>query len=297
MSETVFRTGFVAVVGRPNVGKSTLTNALIGEKVSITSKKPQTTRHRVMGVITDAESQCIFIDTPGFQKQHRSLLTKRMNQSVRASLAEVDAVVMVIESGGWRREDEEVLKLLPPEGGKVILALSKTDLLKGREALLPLMAESMKRYPFAAIVPISAEKSRMLDELMGEIKKLLPEGEPLFDADLYTDRSPRFLAAELIREKAYRLLGDELPYGIAVTIDKWDETDEGADIAATLIVERETHKPIVIGEGGGKLREISRLARLDMVEMLGKKVHLEVWVRVRKGWSDDVRALKTLGYD
>ncbi|MEF9942716.1 MAG: GTPase Era, partial [Burkholderiaceae bacterium] len=262
-----------------------------------TSKKPQTTRHRVMGVITDADTQCIFIDTPGFQKQHRSLLTKRMNQTVRASLAEVDAVVMVIESGGWRREDEEVLKLLPENGSKVILVLSKTDMLKGREALLPLMADSMQRYPFAAIVPISAEKNRMLPELMVEIRKLLPEGEALFDADLYTDRSPRFLAAELIREKAYRLLGDELPYGIAVTIDKWDETDAGADIAATLIVNREAHKPIVIGEGGAKLREISRLARLDMVEMLGKKVHLEVWVRVRKGWSDDVRALKTLGYD
>lgn len=299
MSDTPFRTGFVAVVGRPNVGKSTLINALIGEKVSITSKKPQTTRHRVMGVRTDADAQFIFVDTPGFQRQHKSLLTKRMNDTVRSALAEVDAVVFVIESTGWRAADEAVLQLLPHSEGasRVILALNKTDLIKQSAALLPLMAESMKRYPFAAIVPVSAEKERMLSELAGEIQKLLPEGDPLFEADQYTDRPVRFLAAELIREKAYRLLGDELPYGITVTIDKWDETEAGADIAATLIVDRDSHKPIVIGEGGAKLREIGRLARLDMAEMLGKKVHLEVWVRVRKGWSDDARALKTLGYE
>lgn len=299
MSETPFRTGFVAVVGRPNVGKSTLINALIGEKVSITSKKPQTTRHRVLGVRTDESAQYVFVDTPGFQRQHKSLLTKRMNDTVRSTLAEVDAIVFVIEASGWRKEDEAVLQLLPPAeaGAKVILALNKTDLVKQSAVLLPLMAQSMERYPFAAIVPVSAEKERMLGELTGEIRKLLPEGEALFEPDQYTDRPVRFLAAELIREKAYRLLGDELPYGIAVTIDKWDENEVGADIAATLIVERESHKPIVIGEGGAKLREIGRLARQDMAEMLGKKVHLEVWVRVRKGWSDDARALKTLGYE
>lgn len=299
MSETPFRTGFVAVVGRPNVGKSTLINALIGEKVSITSKKPQTTRHRVLGVRTDQSAQYVFVDTPGFQRQHKSLLTKRMNDTVRSTLAEVDAIVFVIEASGWRKEDEAVLQLLPSAeaGAKVILALNKTDLVKQSAVLLPLMAQSMGRYPFAAIVPVSAEKERMLGELTGEISKLLPEGEALFEPDQYTDRPVRFLAAELIREKAYRLLGDELPYGIAVTIDKWDENEVGADIAATLIVERESHKPIVIGEGGAKLREIGRLARQDMAEMLGKKVHLEVWVRVRKGWSDDARALKTLGYE
>lgn len=299
MSESPFRTGFVAVVGRPNVGKSTLINAVIGEKVSITSKKPQTTRHRVLGVRTDADAQSIFVDTPGFQRQHKSLLTKRMNDTVRSALAEVDAVVFVIEATGWRAADEAVLQLLPPaeSGSRVILALNKTDLIKESTALLPLMADSMRRYPFAAIVPVSAEKDRMLEELAGEIKKLLPEGEALFEPDQYTDRPVRFLAAELIREKAYRLLGDELPYGIAVTIDKWVEGEAAVEIAATLIVDRDSHKPIVIGEGGAKLREIGRLARFDMAEMLGKKVHLEVWVRVRKGWSDDVRALKTLGYE
>lgn len=292
-----FRCGYVAVVGRPNVGKSTLINHMIGEKVSITSKKPQTTRNRVLGVVTKPDAQVIFVDTPGFQTKVKTQLTRRMNRSVRSTLGEVDVVVFVIESVGWRPGDLEVLKLLPKDAPNVILALNKIDLSKNRDALLPLMAESMQKYPFAAIVPISAEKGRQLDDLLGEIVERLPESVPYFDPDLYTDKSPRFLAAETIREKAFRLLGDELPYGIAVTIDKWQETDDEAQIIATLIVERESHKPIVIGEGGAKLREISRLARADIAEQLGKRVYLEVWVRVRRGWSDDVKALKTLGYD
>ena len=292
-----FRCGYVAVVGRPNVGKSTLINHIIGEKVSITSKKPQTTRNRVLGVVTKPMAQFVFVDTPGFQTKVKTQLTRRMNRSVRSTLAEVDAVVFVIEALGWRPGDLEVLSLLPRDAKNVILAVNKTDLSKNRDALLPLMAESMSRYPFTAIVPVSAEKNRQLDDLLAEIEKLLPESVPYFDPDLFTDKSPRFLAAETIREKAFRLLGDELPYGIAVTIDKWVETDEEATIIATLIVERESHKPIVIGEGGAKLREISRLARADIAEMLGKRVYLEVWVRVRRGWSDDLKALKTLGYD
>jgi GTP-binding protein Era len=189
-----------------------------------------------------------------------------------------------------------VLQLLPADSGRVILVLNKTDLVTDRERLLPLMAASMKRYPFHAIVPVSAEKGRQLDDLLKEVRPLLPEGLPLFDADQYTDRSARFLAAERIREKAYRLLGDELPYGIAVAIDRWDENEARADIAATLVVERDAHKGIVIGKDGAKLREISRLARADMQEMLGKAVNLEVWVRVKKGWSDDPAALRSLGY-
>jgi GTPase len=178
----------------------------------------------------------------------------------------------------------------------VILALNKIDLIAQRERLLPLMAASMQRYPFHAIVPVSAEKQRQLDDLLKEVRALLPEGMPLFDADQYTDRSARFLTAERIREKAYRLLGDELPYGVAVTIDRWDETDAGAEIIATLVVDRDSHKGIVIGKEGAKLREISRLARVEIQEMLGKPVHLEVWVRVRKGWSDDPSAMRKLGY-
>ncbi len=292
-----FRCGYIAVVGRPNVGKSTLINRMIGEKVSITSKKPQTTRDRVLGVVTAEDAQFIFVDTPGFQTRTGSQLIRRMNRTVRSTLGEVDAVVFVIESVGWRPGDLEVLKLLPKNAANVVLAINKIDLMKDREALLPLMAESAGKFPFAAIVPVSAEKGKLLDELLGEVKKFLPESIPYFDPDTYTDRSPRYLAAETIREKAFRLLGDELPYGVAVTIDKWAEDDTRADIVATLIVERESHKPIVIGEGGAKLREISRLARADIAQMLGKRLHLEVWVRVRRGWSDDAKALKTLGYD
>ena len=291
------RVGRVAVIGRPNVGKSTLVNALVGERVSITSRKPQTTRDRVLGVRTDADAQYIFVDTPGFQRRHRSALNKRMNAQVAGALADVDVIVLVIEATGWRGEDEEVVRLLPDGSDRVILAINKTDTIAEREKLLPLMADSMRRFPFQAIVPVSAEKKRQLDDLLKEIATRLPEGMPLFDADQYTDRSVRFLAAEQVREKAYRLLGDELPYGIAVTIDRWDETDDGANIVATLVVDRAAHRPIVIGKEGAKLREISRLARADIVEMLGKRVHLEVWVRVKKGWSDDTRALRTLGYE
>ena len=292
-----FRCGYIAVVGRPNVGKSTLINTLIGEKVSITSKKPQTTRNRVLGVVSNNNAQFVFVDTPGFQTKYGNALIRGMNRSVRSTLSDTDVVVMLIESNGWRPEDEKVLQLLDKNAKNVILVINKTDLLKQRDALLPLMAQSMEKFPFAAIVPVSAEKARQLDDLMAEIEKLLPENPPFFDPDIYTDKSPRFLAAEIIREKAFRLLGDELPYGIAVTIDKWQEDDKHAEIIATLIVEREAHKGIVIGAQDEKLREISRLARQDISYMLGKSTYLEVWVRVRKGWNDDARALKSLGYE
>jgi GTP-binding protein Era len=293
---TAQRVGMVAVVGRPNVGKSTLINALVGERVSITSRKPQTTRDRVLGVRTDVDAQYIFVDTPGFQRRHKSALNARMNAAVTGALADVDAVVLVIDATGWTAADQQVVDLLPKDAGRVVLALNKTDLIAERDRLLPLMAASMQRYPFHAIVPVSAEKGRQLDALLAEVRDLLPEGMPLFDADQYTDRSARFLAAERIREKAYRLLGDELPYGIAVTIDRWEETDARAEIVATLVVERDAHKAMVIGKDGAKLREISRLARVEIAGMLDKPVHLEVWVRVRKGWSDDPRALRQLGY-
>lgn len=295
-------TGFVAIVGRPNVGKSTLLNALVGEHVSITSRKPQTTRHRVLGVLTRAADaqparQFIFVDTPGFQRRHKSLLTRRMNETVRAALAEVDAIVLVIDARGWTHEDEAVLELLPRSRGNVVLALNKTDEVADRDALLPLLAASAQRFAFAALVPISAEKGRQLDDLLAELGKLLPEGEPLFDADQFTDRSVRFLAAELIREKAFRLLGDELPYGLTVTIDRWEESEGRAVITATLVVDRESHKAIVIGAGGAKLREIGRLARIDIERLVDKPVFLQTHVRVRRGWSDDERALKQFGYE
>jgi GTPase len=296
MDDAVRRVGMVAVIGRPNVGKSTLVNALVGERVSITSRKPQTTRDRLLGVRTDADAQYIFVDTPGFQRRHRSALNRRMNETVMHALDDVDAVILVIAASGWTSADMQVLELLPQRPGHVILALNKTDLIAERDRLLPVMADSMQRYPFHAIVPVSAETGRQLDDLLREVRTLLPEGIPLFDAEQYTDRSARFLAAERVREKAYRLLGDELPYGTAVAIDRWQEDDKRAEIVATLIVERDAHKGIVIGKEGAKLREISRLARADIEQMLGKPVYLEVWVRVRKGWSDDPAALRKLGY-
>ena len=295
------RTGFVAIIGRPNVGKSTLLNALVGEHVSITSRKPQTTRVRVLGVLTrgapPATTQFIFIDTPGFQRRHRTMLTRRMNETVSAALAEADVIVLVIEARGFTAEDQALLDLFPADRGNVILALNKTDAVADRDQLLPRIADAAARYPFAAVVPVSAEKRRQLDELLGEIERHLPPGEPLFEADQFTDRSLRFLAAESIREKAFRLLGDELPYGIAVTIERWVEDEQRAEIIATLLVERDAHKGIVIGAGGAKLREIGRLARLDIEKLLGKPVYLQTHVRVRRGWSDDARALKSLGYE
>ena len=294
----------VLLVGQSGMGKSTLLNALVPHAQAATREfsealdlgKQTTTAARLYRADMDDWEGAV-VDTPGFQTKVGSQLIRRMNRQVRSTLNEVDAIVLVIESGGWRPADLEVVNLLPKDAKNVILALNKTDLLKGRDKLLPLMAESMQKFPFAAIVPVSAEKGRQCDELLKEIKAFLPESVPFFDPDTYTDRSPRFLAAETIREKAFRLLGDELPYGCAVTIDRWKEEDEAAEIIATLIVERESHKPIVIGEGGAKLREISRLARADIAAMLGKRLHLEVWVRVRRGWSDDARALKSLGYD
>lgn len=304
-SQSAAHTGYVAIVGRPNVGKSTLLNAVVGEHLSITSSRPQTTRHRVLGVLTQGEppatTQFIFVDTPGFQRKHRTLLTRRMNDSVVAAMGEVDAIVLVIDSRGWTREDEQVLALLPrPAEGqpsRVVLAINKTDLLAERDRLLPLMADSAQRFPFAAIVPVSAERGRQLDDLLKTLAPMLPAGEPLFDSDQYTDRSVRFIAAELLREKAFRLLGDELPYGIAVSIELWEEDAQRASIHASLLVERDAHKAIVIGAGGAKLREIGRLARADIERLLEKSVYLETHVRVRSGWSDSARDLKQLGYE
>ncbi len=292
-----FRCGYVAVVGRPNVGKSTLVNAIVGEKVSITSKKPQTTRDRILGIVTYDDAQIVFMDTPGFQVRHSSELLRRMNRSVRNALADVDVVLFVIDANTWKPEDEEILRLFPKEAKNIVLVLNKLDTVPNKKELLPFAKRLSEKFHFTEMLPVSAKSGRGLDELVDVIKKLLPESMPYFDPELYTDKSPRFLAAETIREKAFRLLGDELPYGVAVSIDTWDETKEQVEIIATLYVNRESHKSIVIGEKGAKLREISRLARIDLQFLLQKRVYLEVWVRVRRGWNDDVRALKSLGYE
>ncbi len=292
-----FRCGFVAVVGRPNVGKSTLVNAIVGEKVSITSKKPQTTRDCILGIVTYEDAQLIFMDTPGFQTQYKSELTRRMNHSVRTSVTDVDAVVFVSSATGWKPEDAAVLRLIPNLSKNVIWAINKVDLLKNKEeTLFPMAQEVTKNYHFEAIVPVSAERGTLLEDLVGEIKKLLPPSMPFYDPDAYTDKSPRFMASEIIREKAFRFLGEELPYGIAVAIETWNEDEHEVVIEATLYVERESHKAMVIGEKGSKLREITYLARRDIMIAVQKPVQLHIWVRVKRGWSNDVRALTSLGY-
>jgi GTP-binding protein Era len=294
-----FRTGLIALIGRPNVGKSTLVNALVGHKVSITSRKAQTTRHRLRGVLTRPDAQYVFVDSPGLQWQRRSLLSDRMNAAAVSLIGEVDVVGLVIDARGWRPEDERIVRLLPraDDGtGHAVLIINKTDQLRSRDSLLPLIDLSRGRYPFADIVPVSAERGDQLEELLSVLHAHLPPGEPLFGEDDLTDRSVRFIAAELVREKAIRLLGDEIPYGLATTIEQWEESGTGARIGATVWVERESHRGIVIGAGATKLREIGRLARLDIERLLEKPVHLDLWVKLCQRWRDDPARLQRFGY-
>jgi GTP-binding protein Era len=290
-----FRTGTVAIVGRPNVGKSTLLNALVGAHVAITSRKPQTTRHRLLGIHTDEQCQVIFVDTPGFQTQHRNALNRTMNRTVTHALAEVDAVVLVIDAAGWDERDQPVLELLP-KNAKVVLALNKADKAKDKERVAATLLESTKKRDFAALVPVSAQKGTQLRALLGEIRKLLPEAAPIYEPDMVTDRSERFLAAELVRERIFRLLGDELPYSTTVDIEDFKEEGRLRRISATIYVDRDSHKAIVIGEKGATLKRIGTEARHAMEALFGGKVHLELWVKVKGGWADNEAALRQLGY-
>ena len=290
-----FRCGHVAIVGRPNVGKSTLLNHLVGGKVSITSRKAQTTRHRVTGILTTPSAQFVFVDTPGFQTRHRSRLNERMNRVVRQSFADVDAVVVVIEAGRTVDADRAVIALLPPTV-RAVAALNKVDLMADRDLLLPQMAELAALFPFAAIVPVSAEKERALDRLVGAVAVLLPEGPPVFGDDDITDRDERFLAAEFIREKIFRLLGEEVPYATTVGIDSFGIVDGVRRIRATVYVERDNQRAILVGAGGSRMKDIATRARADMERLFGGPVFLEVWVRVKRGWSDDEGMLSRFGY-
>jgi GTP-binding protein Era len=292
----VFRCGLVAIVGRPNVGKSTLLNRLVGQKVSITSKKAQTTRHRVMGIHTADAAQFVFVDTPGFQTRHGSTLNRAMNKRVRETLGDTDVVMLLVEAGRLGREDRQVIELLPKDR-PVILVVNKIDALKDRAALMAFLQESATVHPFAEIVPVSAKNASNLDELLRTVEKHLPENPPLFDEDEVTDQSERQLAAELIREKVFRLCGEEIPYAVAVTIDKFEQEGRLRRIFATILVDRDSHKAIVIGKGGEKLKTISTQARLDMERSFDGKVYLEVWVKVKGGWADDVRMLRELGLE
>lgn len=289
-------TGFVAIVGRPNVGKSTLLNRLVGQKISIVSRKPQTTRHRVTGVLTEGDNQFIFVDTPGFQTLHKNALNRSMNRTVTQVLNDVDVVMFVIEAGRFGPADRKVLELIPADA-HVVLVVNKVDLIADKNQLLPFMQRMAGERDFAAIVPVSAQRGNNAPELLRALAKHLPEGEPVFGEDDITDRSERFLASEFLREKLFRLLGEELPYGMAVEIEKYELEGALRRIHAAIIVDKPGHKAIVIGKGGEHLKRISTEARLEMEKLFDGKVYLEVWVKVKSGWADDERALKSLGYE
>lgn len=299
MSESVpaaSRAGFVAIVGRPNVGKSTLLNRLIGQKISIVSSKAQTTRHRVTGILSTDAAQFVFVDTPGFQTRHRNALNRAMNRAVSTALAGVDLVFFVVEAGRFGGADRAVLALIPADA-KTVLVINKIDLLADKRLLLPFIDALRAVREFAEIVPLSAERGRNCGELIAAAAPLLPEGEPFYGEDEITDRSERFLAAEFLREKLFRLLGDELPYGLAVEIEKFEAEGGLRRIHAAVIVDKAAHKAMVIGKDGGKLKRVASEARAEMEKLFGAKVFLETWVKVRSGWADDERALKSLGYE
>lgn len=290
-----YRTGYIAIIGRPNVGKSTLLNNLVGQKVSITSKKAQTTRHRINGILTDEQSQFIFVDTPGFQTRHTNRLNSLMNRTVTQSMRDVDVVIFVIEALHFDERDRLLLKLLPVDR-PVILVINKIDQLADKSRLLPFLEKMAKEFAFAAMLPVSAQEGMQLPELLSTIRPYLPENPPLFDPDEATDRSERFIAAELIREKLFRLTGEEIPYSASVTIDKFTTEGDLRKIHACIIVDKAGHKAIIIGKNGEKLKLIATQARKDMEGAFGGKVYLEVWVKVKTGWANDAQMLKSLGY-
>jgi GTP-binding protein Era len=290
-----FRCGRIAVVGAPNVGKSTLVNALIGARVSITSSKAQTTRHRVTGILTTKDAQYVFVDTPGFQTTHRSPLTERMNRTVRASLADVDVSVMVFEASGTGEGDRQVLAMLPQDLA-TISAVNKVDRIRERRNLLPYIEKLSRLREFAAIVPISAQKCWQLDALLDEIRRRLPAGDPLYAADEMTDRDERFLAAEYVREKIFRNLGAEVPYATSVSVDGFEHKGELRRIQATVWVDKPSQRGILLGRNGERMKRIASAARRDMERLFGGKVFLEVWVKVEPGWARDQRKLTRLGY-
>jgi GTPase len=317
------RCGLVAIVGRPNVGKSTLLNALVGQKISITSRKAQTTRHRITGIRTLGSTQFVFVDTPGFQMKHGTALHRTLNRTVVSSLADVDAVLFVVEAGRFGLDDAKVLALLPP-GKPALLIANKLDKVKRRQELLPWLKSMQQRHAFAEFVPMSAQNDADVQRLFEILAPHLPEGPWLHEEDALTDRSDRFLASEIIREKLFRLTGDELPYSCTVSIDSFEEIDDHQTppmpapsragdtaaagghaqprgglrrIAATIIVERDAHKGMVVGAGGERLKRIGSEARRELEQLLGAKVFLELWVKVRSGWADDEAHLRSYGYD
>lgn len=299
MSEQqAFRSGYVAIIGRPNVGKSTLINRVLGLKLCITSRRPQTTRHRILGIKTTEASQLIYVDTPGIHSDGKRAMNRYMNRAAAASVEDVDVVVFVIEGMRWTEEDERVLNKLRQDSSKpVILAMNKIDKLEDKATLLPQVEKLADKFNFAAIVPLSARRGINIESLEESIYALMPEGEMIFDEDQLTDRSSRFLAAEMVREKLFRHLGQELPYALTVDIEQFEDDDGMYRISAVIYVERSGQKSIVIGKKGELLKQVGKDAREDMEKLFGCKVFLQLWVKVREGWSDNERMLRSLGYN
>jgi GTP-binding protein Era len=294
MAERPFRAGMVAIVGRPNVGKSTLLNRLVGQKISITSRRPQTTRNLILGVVNTTDAQFVFVDTPGFQKRHGGALNKILNRNVTDAVEGIDVVALTIEAMKFGQEDRELLTMLP-EGQPVVLIVNKIDRIKSKEDLLPFLKTVSMEHPFREIVPVSAASGDQLPRLLEAIRGHFAEGSALYGPDMLTDRSERFLAAELIREKLFRQLGEELPYGMTVCIEKFEEEAAMRRIHALILVDRESHKSMVIGKKGEKLKTIATQARLEMERLFGGKVFLEVWVKVVSGWAEGADARRLLG--
>ena len=291
-----FHCGYIALVGRPNTGKSTLLNRILGQKISITSRRPQTTRHRVLGIKTDEQAQLIYVDTPGMHDFSGRAMNRHMNRTASSVLQEVDVVVFLVDRLDWNADDELALKQLAKVTCPVILAVNKVDLLKDRSVLLPGLQVLAAKREFAEIMPISASRGDNVPELEARIEALLPVAPPYFPADQITDRSERFLVAELVREKLFRKLARELPYGLTVGIESFVREPDIVHIHALIWVERTSHKSIVIGKQGRLLKEVGQQARRDIEALLGSQVNLKLWVKVKEGWADDERALRSLGY-
>ena len=288
------RCGAIAIVGQPNVGKSTLLNYFLGTKLSITSRKAQTTRYQLLGIHTTSDTQYIFVDTPGYQLKHLNALNKNLNKTVKQALQDVDIILFLIEPRQMTEVDEKILQMIPKET-PIILVINKIDCLKDKTKLLGLIQVFKENVRYTEIIPTSVKKKNNLKELLDNARKFLPEQEFIYEEDQITDKNERFLAAEIIREKIFRLTGQELPYSVAVEIEKFEHEGNVRRIFAAIIVERDSHKPMIIGNKGVRLKEISTKARVDMEKLFGGKVWLETWVKVQKGWSDDLRALKSLG--
>lgn len=296
MSDSPFRCGFVAIVGRPNVGKSTLMNAILGQKISITSHKPQTTRHRILGIKTTDAFQAVYVDTPGLHANARKAVNRYMNRAAASAIGDVDVVLFVVEAGRWTEEDDNVLEHVKRHAGPVALVINKIDELADKGELLSLLQDLAQRTGIDDVIPVSARHRNNVERVEAVVLSHLAEGDPIFPEDQITDRSSRFLAAELVREKLMRNLGQELPYALTVETEQFKEETDRLYIGALIWVERDSQKGIVIGKGGAMLKKVGQQARADMEKLFGQKVFLELWVKVKSGWSDDERLLRNLGY-